>query len=159
MSSIRKLSAYSVKSFCRNISVTKCWKRKSSLSDTVVCTSVDMQRLRDRRTQPAVSGQQLRKHVPEEANLHATIEERCFLCGPCREIMTRTLESSVEGWVLQGRLRSDGVVFQFIVQSWSVNQPPRRDHRSWRVFIVKIRYQETTIHSRLRTLSVCSIDL
>jgi hypothetical protein len=34
-------------------------------------------------TQP-VSGQQLGKHV------HATIEQ-CFLCGPCREVITRTV--------------------------------------------------------------------
>jgi uncharacterized CHY-type Zn-finger protein len=42
-----------------------------------------------------ISGQQLSKHIPAATNLHATIEERCFLCGPCQEVVTRT-ENSVE---------------------------------------------------------------
>jgi hypothetical protein len=38
----------------------------------------------------AASGQELGKHVPAAKNTHATIEELCFLCGPCREVITRT---------------------------------------------------------------------
>jgi hypothetical protein len=41
-----------------------------------------------------VSGQRFGKHVPAAKNTPATIEllleMRCFLCGPCRDIMTRT---------------------------------------------------------------------
>jgi hypothetical protein len=37
-----------------------------------------------------VSGKQLGKHVPVAMNVLATIEERCFLCGPFREVITRT---------------------------------------------------------------------
>jgi hypothetical protein len=39
----------------------------------------------------AVSGQHLGKHVPVAMDTNATIEERCFLCGPCREVITRTV--------------------------------------------------------------------
>jgi hypothetical protein len=31
----------------------------------------------------AVSRQQLGKHVPAAKDTNATIEELCFLCGPC----------------------------------------------------------------------------
>lgn len=30
------------------------------------------------------------KHVPAATNMHETIKERCFLCGRCREFITRT---------------------------------------------------------------------
>jgi hypothetical protein len=36
-----------------------------------------------------VSGKKFGKHVPVATNMHATTEERCFLCGPCREVITR----------------------------------------------------------------------
>jgi hypothetical protein len=39
----------------------------------------------------AVSGQKLGEYVPAETDTNATIGERCFLCGPCRGIMTRTV--------------------------------------------------------------------
>jgi hypothetical protein len=39
----------------------------------------------------AVSEQQLGKHVPAATDRNATIEERRFLCGPCREVITRTV--------------------------------------------------------------------
>jgi hypothetical protein len=38
----------------------------------------------------SVPGQLFGKHVPAAKNTHATIEERCSLCGPCREVITRT---------------------------------------------------------------------
>jgi hypothetical protein len=57
----------------------------------VVCTAVDMQLLRNRRIKMAISEQQLRKHVPAATNTQAAVEERCFLCGPCREIIPRTV--------------------------------------------------------------------
>jgi hypothetical protein len=44
----------------------------------------------------AVSGQQHGKDVPPVTNTHTTIEERCFLCGPCREVIARTLEAMSE---------------------------------------------------------------
>jgi hypothetical protein len=37
----------------------------------------------------AVSGQRLGKHVPMEMDTNATIEEQCFLCGPCQDDITR----------------------------------------------------------------------
>jgi hypothetical protein len=46
----------------------------------------------------AVSGQELVKHVPVATDKKATIEERCFLRRPSREVITRTAGaiSSVE---------------------------------------------------------------
>jgi uncharacterized CHY-type Zn-finger protein len=38
----------------------------------------------------AASGQRLGKHDLALTYTNATIEERCFLCGPCREVITRT---------------------------------------------------------------------
>jgi hypothetical protein len=38
-----------------------------------------------------ISGQRLGKHVPAVMDTNATIEERCFLCGPCRDVITRTV--------------------------------------------------------------------
>jgi hypothetical protein len=35
-----------------------------------------------------VSGQRLGKHVPAATDTNATIEELCFVCGPCRNIIT-----------------------------------------------------------------------
>jgi hypothetical protein len=39
--------------------------------------------------------QQLGKHVPTAMNMHATIEllleTECLLCGPCRDVITRTV--------------------------------------------------------------------
>jgi hypothetical protein len=52
-----------------------------------------MQRLRNRQKTKAVSGQRLGKHVPAATNTHETIEERCFLCGPWREVITITAEA------------------------------------------------------------------
>jgi hypothetical protein len=44
------------------------------------------------------------RHVPAATNTHATLEEQCFLLGPCREFITQTVGAmrSVEfcngGW-------------------------------------------------------------
>jgi hypothetical protein len=43
-------------------------------------------------TQP-VSEQRLGKYVLAATNTHATIEERSFLCGPCREVITGTVRA------------------------------------------------------------------
>jgi hypothetical protein len=37
------------------------------------------------------SGQQLGNHIPAATNTHEKTEERCFLCGPCREVITNTV--------------------------------------------------------------------
>jgi hypothetical protein len=37
----------------------------------------------------AVSGQRLGKHVPAATGTNATVEELCFLCGPCRDIVSK----------------------------------------------------------------------
>jgi hypothetical protein len=42
------------------------------------------------------SGQQLGKHVPAAMNMHAKIEERRFLCGPCREVISRAVGAMCE---------------------------------------------------------------
>jgi hypothetical protein len=55
----------------------------------VVCTAVAMQRPRDKvNKQRSFLGN---GSVPAATNTHARIEERCFLCGPCREVITRTV--------------------------------------------------------------------
>jgi hypothetical protein len=43
-----------------------------------------------------VSGKQLGKDVPDATNTYATIEELCFLCGPCREVITRSVGAMSE---------------------------------------------------------------
>jgi hypothetical protein len=50
----------------------------------------------------AVSGQRLSKHVPEAMDTNTTTEERCFLCCPCRDVITRTVgaTSSVDSSVV-----------------------------------------------------------
>jgi hypothetical protein len=37
--------------------------------------------------------QQLSEHVSAATDMHATIEEQCFVYGPCREVMTRTVRA------------------------------------------------------------------
>jgi hypothetical protein len=39
----------------------------------------------------AVSRQQLGKQFPGATDTNTAIEERRFLCGPCREVMTRSV--------------------------------------------------------------------
>jgi hypothetical protein len=36
-----------------------------------------------------VSGQQLSKHVPAATDMNATIEELCFLCGLCQDVIRK----------------------------------------------------------------------
>jgi hypothetical protein len=45
-----------------------------------------------------VSEQQLGKHAPTATDTNAAIKKRCFLRGPCREVITRTVGamSSIE---------------------------------------------------------------
>jgi hypothetical protein len=38
-----------------------------------------------------VSRQRLGKHVAAAMNMHAITEERCFLHGPCQDVITRTV--------------------------------------------------------------------
>jgi hypothetical protein len=62
-----------------------------------------------------VSGQRLGKHVPATINTHVTIEllleTGCFLCGPCRDVITRAVEQRVH--------------LSAVLVSWQ-----RREHRS-----------------------------
>jgi hypothetical protein len=37
----------------------------------------------------AISGQRLGKHIPTTTDVNATIEELCFLCGPCRDVISK----------------------------------------------------------------------
>jgi hypothetical protein len=57
-------------------------------------------------TTPLLGQQQLGKYVLAAMNMHAT-EERCFLCGPCRGVILKTVgvTSSVVSFdtVLHGR--------------------------------------------------------
>jgi hypothetical protein len=41
----------------------------------------------------AVSGQHLGNYVTTATDTNATINERCFLCGSCREVVTRTVKA------------------------------------------------------------------
>jgi ribosomal protein S14 len=43
-----------------------------------------------------VSEQRLSKHVPEETNTHAKIEERCFRCGPRQGVILKTIKLAVQ---------------------------------------------------------------
>jgi hypothetical protein len=106
-----------------------------------------------------VSGQQqLCKHVPAVTDTNATTKERYFLYGPCREVITGTagamssIEFCMGGWekitLLLSGITSCGVLAN---EQW-------RDHKSWRISIVKIRYQETTSESRLKKLlMICEV--
>jgi hypothetical protein len=51
----------------------------------VACRVVTMQRPHTK----AVSGQRLGKHIPAATDTNATIEELCFICGPCRDIISK----------------------------------------------------------------------
>jgi hypothetical protein len=71
-----------------------------------------------------VSKQWLGKHVPAETNTLATIEERCFRCGPRRRVILKaikltssvvSLKSACEEKTRQGRLRSDGAIVELKV--------------------------------------------
>jgi hypothetical protein len=42
-----------------------------------------------------VSGQRLSKHVPAATDTNPTTEGRCFLCGPCRDVISKG-QSSVD---------------------------------------------------------------
>jgi hypothetical protein len=55
----------------------------------VVCTAVAMERRRDRRTYKALSVQQIGKHVHAATDKSAAIEELSFLCGSCREVISK----------------------------------------------------------------------
>jgi hypothetical protein len=48
-----------------------------------------MQRPRDRRIYKAFSWQRLGKHVPFANDTTSTIEKLCFVCGPCRDIISK----------------------------------------------------------------------
>jgi hypothetical protein len=37
----------------------------------------------------AVSEQRLGEYFPAEADTNASIEELCFLCGPCRDVISK----------------------------------------------------------------------
>jgi hypothetical protein len=41
--------------------------------------------------QLAVSEEWLSKHIPVETNMHATIEEWCFQCGPCKVVIKKRI--------------------------------------------------------------------
>jgi hypothetical protein len=77
-----------------------------------------------------VSGQRLSKHVPAASDMNATLEELCFLCGPCRDVISKG-----QGWslVLYGSL---------LCKDLSRRQ---RNSHCWS------RYQESSTY-RLRTL-------
>jgi hypothetical protein len=79
-----------------------------------------------------ISGQRLgnQRSFLGKTYKHAIIEDPCFLCDPFRGTKFRTYFSYE---IFAGQ--------------------KRREHRSWRIFVVKIRYQETTRESKLRRLS------
>jgi hypothetical protein len=69
----------------------------------------------------AISGQRLGKHVPAATVTNVTIKERCLLCGPCRNVITRTA----------GAISIDSSAVS------SISQRQRREHGSWRISIVE----------------------
>jgi hypothetical protein len=48
----------------------------------------------------AVSGQWLSKNVPAATDTNVTIEELCFLCGPCRDVISKGQGESLVSSVL-----------------------------------------------------------
>jgi hypothetical protein len=36
-----------------------------------------------------ISGQQLSKHIPAAMDMNTTIEELCFLSGPCQDVISK----------------------------------------------------------------------
>jgi hypothetical protein len=43
-----------------------------------------------------VYGQRLGKHVHAATDTNATIEERCLLCGPCRDVINKGKSKSIQ---------------------------------------------------------------
>jgi NADH:ubiquinone oxidoreductase subunit F (NADH-binding) len=86
-----------------------------------------------------VSGQQLGIHVPAAMNTQATSEERCVLCGPCREVITRTVRAMSQ-LSSEREIEKSGAVGQLAVHLCNICQTVRTCAEG----SVKIRYQETT---------------
>jgi hypothetical protein len=52
-------------------------------------TSVAMQQILNKQEYMAAAGKRLGKHVPVATDMNTMIEERCFLCGPCWDVISR----------------------------------------------------------------------
>jgi hypothetical protein len=50
-----------------------------------------------------VSGQGLGKNAPAATGTNAATEERCFLCGPCLDVIPGQLEQWVQLWIVLAR--------------------------------------------------------
>jgi hypothetical protein len=107
--------------------VTRQRPRKKKTTSTAVA-------MKWTNKQTAVSEQMLGKHVPAESKTHATIEEWCLRCVPCKVfIKKRTgVIQSVEGWqfswALQGRQKKWGYSW---VDSWQEFCTGGCDKRTW----------------------------
>jgi hypothetical protein len=51
-------------------------------------TSVPRQQILNKQEQTAAAKEGIGKHVPATTHMHAT-EKRCFLCGPCRDVISK----------------------------------------------------------------------
>jgi hypothetical protein len=47
----------------------------------------------------SASGQRLGKHVPASTDTKATIEELCFLFGPCRDVISKVQDQLIISFV------------------------------------------------------------
>jgi hypothetical protein len=60
----------------------------------------------------AFSGQRLGEHVAAAADRNATVEELCFICGPCRDIISKV---QVQAGVSSVRQSVKGGLFFYLV--------------------------------------------
>jgi hypothetical protein len=101
-----------------------------------------------------VSAQRLGKHMPVATDTNSTIEERCFLCGPCRDI------SKGQSWLSQFSSIRETVKKRVSFKSAAVKGRCFMWYLErviqWGCYssCIKIRYQETANGdcNRLRTL-------
>jgi hypothetical protein len=49
----------------------------------------------------AVSAQRLSEHVPAATDTNATTEELCFLCGTCRDVISKGQDQLIVSSVLE----------------------------------------------------------
>jgi hypothetical protein len=80
-----------------NVFMTRCLIKHM---DILYCVQPLLSNGRELGEITTVSRQLLGKHVPAATDTNATIEERCFLCGQCQEVITRIVGpiSSIVGY-------------------------------------------------------------
>jgi hypothetical protein len=109
-------------------------------------TAIAMQRLRDRRIYNDRSWATARK----TRNNILTLATRYFLCGPCRDVMSRTVWSNQFSWALQGRLRWDGAIVELTVDKSYARAAMKKglEPWNWQIFTVKVVARERLVRAQ-----------